>query len=64
VWFSKKQKHLPESVVAFEKAINLAPKLALAHYNLANALVLESHLDDAENEYQAAVSADPDFSGA
>jgi Flp pilus assembly protein TadD len=45
------------AIAELERAIKLKPALPEAHFNLAIALEKSDHLDDAEKQYQAAISA-------
>jgi tetratricopeptide (TPR) repeat protein len=52
---------IPESVVAKEKAVKLAPNDAEAHYNLGNTLQELGRLDEAEASYTQAIASKPDY---
>ncbi|MDA8536873.1 tetratricopeptide repeat protein [Alphaproteobacteria bacterium] len=55
---------ISESVVAKEKAVQLAPNDAEAHYNLGNTLQVLGRLDEAEASYRQAIAVKPDFAEA
>ena len=52
---------IPESVVAKEKAVKLAPNDADAHSNLGNILQELGRLDEAEASYNQAIALKPDY---
>jgi tetratricopeptide (TPR) repeat protein len=55
---------IPESVVAKEKAVKLAPNDAEAHYNLSNTLKELGRLDEALASYTQAIALKPDHAEA
>ena len=55
---------IPESVVAKEKAVKLAPNDAAAHYNLGNTLQERGRLDEAEASLRQAIALNPDLAEA
>ena len=55
---------IPESVVAKEKAVKLAPNDAEAHYNLSNTLKELGRLDEALASYTQAIALKPDYAEA
>jgi len=55
---------IPESVVAKEKAVKLAPNDAAAHYNLGNTLQELGRLDEAEASLRQAIALKPDLAEA
>lgn len=57
--FLQGQGKMDEAIDAFRKAIELNPRLALVHDNLANALSGQDKKDDADSEYRKAIEIDP-----
>ena len=55
---------IPESVVAKEKAVKLAPNDAEAHNNLGNALQKLGRLDESEASCRQAIALKPDYAEA
>ena len=55
---------IPESVVAKEKAVKLAPNDAEAHYNLGNTLQELGRLDEALASFAQAIALKPDYAEA
>ena len=55
---------ISESVVAKEKAVQLAPNDAEAHYNLGNTLKELGRLDEAEASYNQAIALKSDYAEA
>ena len=54
----------PESLVASQKSVQLAPQDAEAHSNLGNTLKELGRLDEAEASYTQAIALKPDFTEA
>lgn len=52
---------LSTALKSYERAVNLNPRYAVAHYNLASAYEDVEAFDEALAEYQTAVRADPKF---
>jgi len=55
---------IPESLVAKEKAVELAPQDAEAHSNLGNTLMGLGRLDEAEASLRQAIALKPDYAEA
>jgi tetratricopeptide (TPR) repeat protein len=48
-----------EAIASYQKAIELAPKLAVAHYNLGTSLFSKGQTDEAISCYRKAIELDP-----
>jgi len=55
---------LDEALNHFQRAVELAPSLAEAHYNLAGILAQRGHFDEAIAHCQKAVEIQPDLAPA
>jgi tetratricopeptide (TPR) repeat protein len=60
----KRASRLPEAVIANQKAVELDPTDADAHYNLGNSLDELGRLEDAETSYREAIALQPDYAEA
>ena len=60
--FSRHEKW-KEAIETYRKAVALKPQYVEARYNLANALLAEQRLDDAQREYGEILRLRPDFPG-
>jgi protein O-mannosyl-transferase len=53
-----------DSVTLFERAIKVTSDNFIAHYNLANVLAKQGHMDEAVGHYQQTISIKPNFADA
>jgi Tfp pilus assembly protein PilF len=53
-------RRLDEAIVQYQKALQLKPDYAEAHYNFGNALLQKNRLDEAAVQYQQALQVNPD----
>lgn len=64
VQFLKTQGKLDEAAVSFQRATEIAPDIAEAHYNLGFLIHEQGKLDSAAASLQRAIELKPDFSDA
>ena len=60
----KKSGRVSESLVASQRAVQLAPQDANAHYNLANTFTELGRLAEAEASFKQSIALNPDFADA
>ncbi len=58
------QGQVDEAIAHFQKALEIKPDVAEAHYNLGGVLASRGQVDEAIAHYQKALEIEPDFAEA